>query len=112
VQVDDIVGCDRFAARVVRGIDPDAQSPAWMQRRLIAAGIRAISLPVDITNYLMLELGQPMHVFDSGPAARRPGWSGGPPRGEADHSGRCGPGPGRRGHGYLRRLRADLARQR
>ncbi|GLY96113.1 phenylalanine--tRNA ligase subunit beta [Actinoplanes sp. NBRC 103695] len=66
VQVDDTVGCDRFAARVVRGIDPDAQSPAWMKKRLAAAGIRAISLPVDITNYLMVELGQPMHVFDLG----------------------------------------------
>jgi phenylalanyl-tRNA synthetase beta chain len=66
VRVEDPVGCDRFTAVAVRGINPDAESPAWMKRRLTLAGIRSISLPVDITNYLMLELGQPMHAFDLG----------------------------------------------
>jgi phenylalanyl-tRNA synthetase beta chain len=66
VTVEDPVGCDRFAARLVTGIDPTVPSPEWMKRRLTVAGIRSISLAVDITNYLMLELGQPMHAFDPG----------------------------------------------
>lgn len=57
-------GCEVFVTRTVRGIDPTRPTPAAMVSRLRLAGIRSISLPVDITNYVMLELGQPIHGYD------------------------------------------------
>lgn len=57
-------GVQRFGLRPVTGIDPAAVSPWWLQRRLLLSGIRAISPAVDVTNYVMLEIGHPMHAHD------------------------------------------------
>jgi phenylalanyl-tRNA synthetase beta chain len=63
-RIGDPAGCDRFVLREVRGFSPAALTPLWMRVRLARCGVRTVSLAVDITNYLMLELGQPLHAFD------------------------------------------------
>jgi len=59
-------GCGRFVTVRVNGINPNVPTPFWIRRRLQSAGIRSISLAVDVTNYVMIELGHPLHAFDSG----------------------------------------------
>ncbi len=63
VAIDDPVGCPRYAARVIEGVRI-GPSPEWLRRRLEAVGIRSINNIVDVTNYVMMELGQPLHAFD------------------------------------------------
>ena len=56
--------CPRYVGRIIKGINPNAETPLWMQERLRRCDVRPISPVVDVTNYVMLELGQPMHAFD------------------------------------------------
>ena len=73
--ITDPSAADRFVLRSIAGLDPKAPSPQWMRRALVACGMRPVSLAVDVTNYVMLELGQPLHAFDraklSGPLTVR-----------------------------------------
>ncbi len=72
VTIDDVIpvelaensGCSRYVGRIIRGINPNAETPLWLRERLRRSAIRSISPAVDVTNLVMLELGQPMHAFD------------------------------------------------
>lgn len=64
VHLDAPAACPRYVGRVIQGVNAAAATPDWMRRRLERSGIRSISALVDITNYVLMELGQPMHAFD------------------------------------------------
>lgn len=64
VTVEDEAACPRYLGRVIENVDVNATTPVWMQEKLRRSGLRSISPVVDVTNYVMLELGQPMHAFD------------------------------------------------
>jgi phenylalanyl-tRNA synthetase beta chain len=65
VVINEPVACPRYSGRLIRGVNAKASTPAWMVKRIERSGLRSISALVDVTNYVLLELGQPMHAFDA-----------------------------------------------
>ncbi|MDO9423291.1 MAG: phenylalanine--tRNA ligase subunit beta [Methylobacter sp.] len=57
--------CPRYLGRLIKGVNPKAETPLWMQERLRRSGVRSLSAVVDVTNYMLIELGQPLHAFDA-----------------------------------------------
>jgi phenylalanyl-tRNA synthetase beta chain len=64
INIDAKQACPRYLGRVIRGVNVKAETPLWMQERLRRGGVRSVDAVVDVTNYVLLELGQPMHAFD------------------------------------------------
>lgn len=64
ISIEEKAACPRYLGRLIKGVNPKAETPSWMQERLRRSGIRSLSAVVDVTNYVLLELGQPLHAFD------------------------------------------------
>ncbi|MEQ1740105.1 MAG: phenylalanine--tRNA ligase subunit beta [Methyloglobulus sp.] len=65
ISIEEKAACPRYLGRLIKGVNPKAETPLWMQERLRRSGIRSLSAVVDVTNYVLMELGQPLHAFDA-----------------------------------------------